>query len=160
MIRAAVAVVAALASRASPVAADPRGWHGSVGAGGSLLLTGDDGARQRIAGELDLLPGGAFDRYGILVALRDVDGDHHGLLCAGVLFEAAAARPTLALALHADVGVDLDARAPLVGGGLRTTLAIVGPLGVALDAGGELVIDGIDHTRLALATSAMLVARW
>ena len=90
------------------------------------------------------MPGGAFDRYGILVALRDVDGDHHGLLCAGVLFEAAAARPTLALALHADVGVDLDARAPLVGGGLRTTLAIVGPLGVALDAGGELVIDGID----------------
>ncbi len=160
MIRAALVVLAASSASGGTVSADPRAWHGSIGGGGSLLLTGDDGARQRLAGELDVLPGGAWDRYGVLVALRDVDADHHGLLCAGVLFEAASARPTLALALHGDVGLDLDARAPLVGGGLRTTLAIAGPLGVALDAGGELVLDGLDHSRLALALSAMVVARW
>jgi hypothetical protein len=133
--------------------------HGSVGLGGSLQLTGvDDGAsRLRADGELDVIP---FGRYGGLVALRGADRDHHGLLCAGLLFEAAVARPTLAMDLHADVGADLDVHAPLVGGGLRITLAIVGPLGVALDTTGELVLDGLDHTRLVIAGSTMLVARW
>ena len=36
---------------------------------------------------------------------------------------------------------------------MRTTLAIVGPLGVALDTGGYLVIDGVDHTRLVLSSA-------
>jgi hypothetical protein len=48
----------------------------------------------------------------------------------------------------------------MVGGGLRTVIAIVGPLGVALDTGGYLVIDGVDNTRLQLATGASLVARF
>jgi hypothetical protein len=76
------------------------------------------------------------------------------------VYEPAAARPTLVIDLHADVGADLDQRAPLVGGGIRTSLGIYGPLGVALDTGGYLVIDGVDHTRLVLASSVSLIAKW
>jgi hypothetical protein len=39
-------------------------------------------------------------------------------------------------------------------------IAIVGPLGVALDTGAYLVVDGVDNTRLQLATGAALVARF
>lgn len=156
----AIAALATLAGLA-PAHADPRPWHGSIGAGGSLLLTGQgDGSRLRVEGEVDVLPGGALDRYGGLLALRAADADHHGLACLGLLFEAAAARPRLALALHADLGVDLDAHAPVLGGGARTTLTLVGPLGVALDTGAYLVLDGLDHTRLAIDASTMLVVRW
>jgi hypothetical protein len=76
------------------------------------------------------------------------------------VYEGAAARPRLVLDLHAELGADLDARVPLVGGGIRTTLTIIGPLGVALDTGAYLVLDGIDRTRLQLQTSTVLVARW
>jgi hypothetical protein len=138
-----------------------RPFHGSVGAGGSLLLAGENGGnRGRLSAELDLLPGGAFGRFGGLVAWRAVDGDHAGLVCAGLVFEAAAARPRLVLDLHADAGADLDQRAPLVGGGIRTTLTIIGPLGVALDTGLYVVIDGVDHSRLVVESNAMVVARW
>ncbi len=161
MTRALAVAALELAIAATRATADPRPWHGSVGAGGSVLLAGEgDGARPRLDAEIDLLPGGALDRYGALVALRGADGDHHGLLCAGLLFEAAAARPRLALAFHVDAGADLDARAPLFGGGLRTTLGIVGPLGVAFDATGELVLDGLAHARFVIGASAMLVVRW
>jgi hypothetical protein len=146
-----LAVVVVLAT---PAIARP--LHGSVGIGGSLLLTGDDGDRTRAELELDLEP----SRYGALVALRGFDDHHHGLLCAGFVYEAAAARPTLVIDLHADVGADLDQRAPLVGGGIRTSLGIYGPLGIALDTGGYLVIDGVDHTRLILASSASVIAKW
>jgi hypothetical protein len=146
-----LAVVVVLAA---PAIARP--LHGSIGIGGALLLTGDDGDRTRAELELDLEP----SRYGALVALRGFDDHHRGLLCAGFVYEAAAARPTLVIDLHADVGADLDQRAPLVGGGIRTSLGIFGPLGVALDAGGYLVIDGVDHTRLVLASSASLIAAW
>ncbi len=140
----------------APADAD-RDLHGSVGAGGSLLLAGGQGDRTRLDVELDLK---AHSRFGGLVAWRAFDADHRGLVCAGLLYEAAAARPRLVLDLHADLGADLDARAPLVGGGIRATLAIAGPLGVAVDTVGALVLDGIDGSRLVLSTSVMIVARW
>ncbi len=62
--------------------------------------------------------------------------------------------------LHADLGVDLDHRAPLAGGGIRTTLGIIGPVGIVLDGGGYLVIDGSDNTRLQLQSALLLAARW
>lgn len=137
--------------------ASARPWHGSVSASGALLATGANGDHLRGELELDLEPG---SRFGGLVALRAVDEDHRGLLCGGLIYEAGAARPQLAIDLHGDVGADLDQRAPLIGGGLRTVLGLAGPLGVALDAGGYLVIDGLDHTRLVLSFSAGLAARW
>jgi len=146
-----VAVAPALAH------ADPgdRPWHGSVSAGGTLLLTGDDGQRGRFELEADLEPG---SRFGVLVAWRQGSTSHDGLLGAGLVYEAAAARPRLVVDLHADAGADLDQRAPMLGGGIRTSILLFGPIGIALDTGGYLTIAGISGTRLAIATGAAIVA--
>ncbi len=133
-----------------------RPLHGSVGLGGSLLATGGEGAASRLELELELEP----SRFGALLALRGFDTDHRGLACAGLVYEAGAARPRLVLDLHADLGADLDHHAPLIGGGVRATLGLVGPLGVAGDAGSYLVIDGVDRTRLVVLLSGSLVVRW
>ncbi len=150
---AALAVIALHA----PALADDRPWHGSAGIGTTLLLTGDRGDRNRFEAEVDVEPA---SRFGALLAWRGFDGDHRGIACAGLVYEAGAARPRLVLDLHGDAGYDLDQHAPMVGGGIRTTIAIVGPLGIALDGGAYLVIDGVDHTRMVLATGAAIVARF
>src|SRR5690606_20394623 len=107
----------------------------------------------------------AFDfkprsRYGGFVAWRAFDGEHHGMLLGGLVFEGAASRPRLVLDLHADAGADLDQRAPVLGGGIRTTLTIWGPFGIAFDGGAYLVLDGLDDTRLRFQGSTSLVLRW
>ncbi len=152
----AVAVVAGLGF-AAPAAHAERTLHGSVGAGGSILTTGSQGDRFRFDVALDLKP---RSRYGVVLAWRAFDDHHHGLVTAGIVYEGAASRPRLVLDLHADVGVDLEQVAPLAGGGIRTTLGIVGPLGAVLDAGGYLVLDGVDNSRLQLQTTLLVVARW
>jgi hypothetical protein len=148
-------VVAALLV-ATPAWAD-RTVHGSIGGGGSLLLSGARGDRTRFELEVDLQPS---SKFGGLLAWRAFDADHDGMVMAGLVYEAGAARPRLVVDLHADAGADLDQLAPLVGGGARTTLALWKVIGVALDAGAYLVIDGVDDTRLVISTSASLVARW
>ena len=137
--------------------AHARPLHGSAGLGSSLLATGDLGDRGRFDVELDVEP---HSQFGALLALRAFDQNHHGLVCAGLVYEPGAARPTLVVDLHADLGADLDHHAPLAGGGIRTTLGISGPVGIALDSGGYLVIDGIDRTRLVLSLGAAVVAKW
>jgi hypothetical protein len=162
----AIALLVACASQVTHVEAVPADvqrppdeWrvHGAVGAGGSLALTGhqDDRLRFDVVANLKL-----FSRVGALVAWRAADREHRGLVMAGLVYEGAAARPRLVLDLHVEIGVDLDAEAPVVGGGILTTLAIVGPLGIALDTGAYLVLDGIDETRLQIQSSALVVARW
>ena len=79
---------------------------------------------------------------------------------AGVVFEAAAARPRLVLDLHGQVGFDLDTRDPVLGGGLRTTVGVIGPLAVVLDSGLYLVIDGLEDSRIQLQSSALVAYRW
>lgn len=153
MVRASWLVAAVLWS--PPVHAD-RPIHGSVGAGGSLLATGNGGDRGRLDVIAELTP---RSRFGALAAWRAFDENHAGLITAGLVYEAGAARPRLVLDLDAVAGFDLDARRPLAGGGIRATLAIIGPLGIALDSTAHLVIDGID-TRLQLATGALIVGRW
>ncbi|MGE0866928.1 MAG: hypothetical protein AB7P03_00080 [Kofleriaceae bacterium] len=149
-------VTLAIAGAATTAHAD-RGWHGSAGAGGSFLLTGSQGDRWRFDAQLDIKP---QSRFGILVGWHGFDPDHSGIVRAGLLYEAGAARPLLALDLHADAGFDLDQRAPLVGAGIRTTLVLFGPLGIALDTGAHLVIDGVDDSRLVLASGTYIVAGW
>jgi hypothetical protein len=152
-----LAVICALGCvLARPALAD-RPVHGSVGGGTSFLLTGHGGDRNRFELALDIEPA---SRFGGHVAWRGFDGDHHGLLLGGIVYEAGAARPLLVVDLHGDVGVDLDVTAPVVGGGIRTTLTIWKLVGVALDGGSYLVLDGIDDSRLVIATSASLVIRW
>lgn len=133
-----------------------RGIHGSAGLGGTVISTGDRGDRWRLEATFDLK---LRSRYGVVFGWRAFDTTHHGLVTAGLVYEAAASRPRLVIDLHVDLGADLDARAPLVGGGLRTTIGVLGPLGVVLDGGGYLVIDGGD-TRLQLQTALLLAARW
>ncbi|MBV8761324.1 MAG: hypothetical protein JO257_28765 [Deltaproteobacteria bacterium] len=134
-----------------------RPLHGSIGGGSALLVTGDNGDRQRFELEADVEP---YSRWGGLLAWRHFNGDHKGILAAGIVYEAGAARPRLVIDFHGDVGFDLDQKAPMAGGGLRTVITIVGQLGLALDSGGYLVIDGVDHTRFAIALGASLVARF
>jgi len=131
--------------------------HGSASLGGALLATGDLGDRGRLEIEVDVEP---QSKFGALLALRDFDENHRGLACAGLVYEPGAARPTLVIDLHADLGADLDQHAPLVGGGIRTVIGLLGPFGVALDSGGYLVIDGVDRTRLVLSFGAAAVAKW
>lgn len=134
-----------------------RPWHGSVGAGGSFLLTGDEGDRYRAEVDVDVEPG---SKYGGHIAWRGFDDKHHGLLLGGLIYEAGAARPRLVVDLHGDVGVDLDHTTPVVGGGVRTTVTVWRFIGVGLDAGAYLVVDGIEDTRLVIASSGSLVIRW
>ncbi|HSD89301.1 MAG TPA: hypothetical protein VLB44_17350 [Kofleriaceae bacterium] len=132
--------------------------HGGIGGGTSFLLTGAEGDRNRFELEVDIEP--PRSRFGGLLAWRAFDDKHHGLLTGGLVYEAGAARPLLVVDLHADAGVDLDHEAPLAGGGIRTTLTVWKMIGIGLDGGAYLVIDGVDNTRLVLATSAALVVRW
>lgn len=135
----------------------PRTYHGSLGGGGSFVLTGAGGDRNRFDVAFDLKP---KSRYGFVAAWRAFDDKHEGLVMAGIVYEGAAARPRLVLDLHADAGWDLDARRPLVGAGIRSTLTIIGPLGVSFDSGAYFVIGGIDHSRLHIQSNALIVARW
>jgi len=154
-----------LAAIASPALADDpppqRPVHGSVGAGGSFLVTGADGDRNRLDAALDLKP---RSRFGVSLQWRAIDPReahrHRGLVIAGLVYEGAAARPRLVLDLHADAGFDLDVERPLLGGGARTTLTIIAPLAVILDSGLYLVLDGIDDSRLQLQSSALVGVRW
>lgn len=156
----ALAIVTVLASAASAedgAARTERSVHGSVGGGGSLLLTGEQGDRWRVDAAIDVKP---WHRYGILLAARAFDESRQGLVLGGVIFEAASARPRLVLDLHASLGLDLEARAPAGGGGIRTTLTIYKLLGIAFDLGAYLVIDGFDETRLQIQSTTALVVRW
>jgi hypothetical protein len=134
-----------------------RPWHGSVGVGGALVLTGERGDRQRGEVAIDIKP---RSRFGVIAAWRAFDKDRDGLVMAGIVYEGAAARPRLVLDLHAEAGFDLDVRAPLAGGGVRSTLTIIGPLGVAFDTGAYLVLDGVDDVRMQIQTNALVVGRW
>jgi hypothetical protein len=151
-----VRTLAILAVLAAPAHAE-RPVHGSVGGGAALLLTGHGDDRGRFELELDIEPA---SRFGGHLAWRAFDDDHRGLLLGGLVYEAGAARPRLVVDLHGDVGADLDVYAPVLGGGVRTTLTIWRVIGLALDTGAYLVIDGVDDTRLVIATSASLAIRW
>jgi hypothetical protein len=143
--------------------ADARPIHGSAGAGGSRVWIGEDDDRFRNEVSIDLK---WRSRYGAIIGWRAFDagslgdGDHAGIITAGVVYEAGAARPRLVLDLVVEAGADLDQRAPLVGGGIRNTLAIIGPLGVVLHTAAYVVIDGIEHSRLHVQSNLLVALRW
>lgn len=150
------ALLAALAVVPSFAHAD-RPWHGSIGAGSGLAITGGGGDHWRFDVALDLKPA---SRYGITLGWRQFDGDHDGVLVAGLLYEAAAARPRLVIDFHADLGLDLDDPHPLVAGGIRTTIGVIGPLGVIVDLTPYLVLGNYDALRLQIAGSTLLALRF
>jgi hypothetical protein len=139
-----------------------RPLHGSVAAGGAFVLVGSDGDRLRNEVSADIKPG---SRYGAIVAWRAFDeaslgdGAHDGMLTAGIVFEAGAARPRLVLDLVGEVGWDLDQAAPLAGAGIRNTIGVIGPLAVVLHSSLYLVVDG-DDTRVHLQGNALVGLRF
>lgn len=149
-----LACLAATTAHARPI-------HGSIAAGGALLVTGSDGDRLRNEVSVDLKP----SRYGVILGWRGFDagslgdGDHDGMLTGGLVYEAGAARPRLVLDLVGEVGWDLDQEAPLVGGGIRNTIGVIGPLAVVLHTSLYVVIEGGD-TRVQLQGNALVGARW
>ncbi len=148
-----LALLAPAVARAQPDAAPaPRPWHGSLGLGGATVFGGAD--RFTAAGAIDLLPGGRLGKWGLIgayrdVALRPVAG--HGMLTLGVLREAAGARPRLVLLLHGDLGVAWGPRAPVVGGGVKTYLGVIGPVGLAFDVTAHLVTPSIDDADVVIS---------
>ena len=124
----------------------------------SFLATGSQGDRLRLDVAIELKP---KSRYGVLLAWRAFDAGssrpHHRRHSSTK--EPRRARAS-SLDLHADVGVDLDQRAPLLGGGIRPTLQLIGPLGLVYDGGAYLILDGVDNSRLQLQSTLLLVARW
>jgi hypothetical protein len=150
---AAIAIVVAMA----PAAHADDTWHGSIGAGGSILITGSQDDRTRFDAAISVMPGGRFGRFGALAAVRAIDDDPgSAIVTAGVEYQAAASRPRLVLTLYADLGVETSATAPVIGAGSRTWFKIVGPLGLVADTGFHLVIDGADDTRLVIGSTLML----
>jgi hypothetical protein len=153
----ALLLVCASIARADP--AGPRPLHGSLAAGGALEL----GAADRWAGAaaLDVLPGGALGVWGVTVGVRDVGYTPfagHGMATIGVIREAAAARPLLTVLIHGDAGVAWRSGAdalPVIGGGIKTYLALVGPLGIALDTTVHVEVDGVNGTHLVLGFGLM-----
>jgi hypothetical protein len=160
----ALATLLATARATPPTAsAEPRReWHGGIGAGGFVAVLGP--VTSGLAASAELSPGGAFGRFGARASGRTLDdeladGIDGGLLLGGVVYEAAAARPRLAIALHGEVGAVLPDPHVAVGGGVETTLWIVGPLALALDSTAHLVLRGVDSELLVAGALTIRLAR-
>ena len=155
---AASAILAAAGARA-PALADgdaPRPARGGVGGGGYVGLTGPGWGPMAVA---EFYPGGGFGRYGVRGEVRGDRDSTDGRAMLGVVYEAAAARPRLQLAIHADVGLAWPAVRPVAGGGVQTHLWVIGPVALVTGAGASLRIDGTD-TGLALTLSSQLRLAW
>jgi len=158
--RRALAIVLLLASARASADPDepaaparpPRPLHGSLGAGGATVFGGAD--RLTAAGAIDVLPGGRFGKWGLIGAYRDVElrpVAGHGMLTLGVIREAAAARPRLVILLHADLGVAWGPTAPVIGGGVKTYLGVIGPLGLAFDVTAHVIAPSVDDSHVVIS---------
>mgnify|MGYP001555235340 CR=1 FL=1 len=110
-------------------------------------LSGPDNGGELL---LNVLP----ERYGLRVHARSFGRNSDGFFAAGVSFEAAAARPRLAMTLFAEAGVT-DAIDGVTGGGVQTTLWVVGPLALGTEGAAHLFWDGLDTT-LGLSASLLV----
>jgi hypothetical protein len=152
-VRAAAALVLAMIMAPGAARGDEP-WHGSIGAGGSLVLTGAGGDAFRLDGAIAYQP---FERFGFVAAVRAFDDEpRDALVTAGITWEAAASRPRLAVALYGDAGIATAETLPVLGIGVRTTIAVFGPLGVIADTGAHLVLDGVDDTALVISSALLL----
>jgi hypothetical protein len=145
---------------ADAVAASPP-FRFSIGAGGAALIAGADGETWRGLAAIDIYPGGPLGRFGASLAVRslllDPFGDA-GLATAGVIYEAAAARPRLVMALHGEGGVAFadDRLRPAVGGGLKTHLGVIGPLALASDVTLHIVAQAVDDYDVVVSLGALI----
>jgi hypothetical protein len=151
---AAVAITLAAGASSRAHAQPRRSMHIGVSVGGYAATTGP--ARWGPSVFAELSPGGWLDHFGARIEARGFEGFGDGWLAAGVVYEAAAARPRLVLSLHGEAGWTYgEAICPVAGGGGHVALFVAGPLAVGVDATATLVYAGVDST-LALAASAVL----
>lgn len=120
-------------------------WSATIGWFGALSGPLGHGP----AAHIELLPGGAFGRFGIGLYYRGDRTVRHGAYLAGLVYEAGAARPKLVMTLHAAVGYDAAHDLPIVGGGWRISLAVSGPIVVSTNLTGQLFLDGV-NSRLGI----------
>lgn len=132
----------------------PRPSHWGIGFGGFGALTGP--ADYGPAAEIEFYPGAGFGRYGVRAEYRGFKDFENGFFSVGVAFEAGAARPTLQLSLHVDVGVTYSDALPVLAAGVQWQLWFKPPFGISIDGGGYLIIDGSNNTRLALMQAITL----
>jgi hypothetical protein len=147
-----------------PLPASGPPFRFSIGGGGAVLILGSEGERWRGLYQLDLYPGGRLGHWGLSLAARSILFDPYGeagMVTAGAIYEAAASRPRLIMALHGDLGVTYgpdggDDVRPVVGGGLKTHLGIIGPLAIATDLTAHLVLGDSDDLALVISAGAMI----
>lgn len=151
-------LVAAIAiAQAEPHRAAP--WRGSVGVGGHLSLTGPTDYGPVAIGTF--WPGGRLGRYGLRLEGRGLDETNadSGMVTAGVIYQAAAARPRLALSLHGEAGATFPDHLPVLGGGVEVVLWAIGPLGVGLDSTAHILFEGIDSQLVLGSALTVRIAR-
>jgi hypothetical protein len=145
-------IVTANNAQAEEQGAKPRSPHLLVQAGGYASLGGPASWGTTFA--MDLLPGSFAGRYGLRAEWRGYKQKvSEGTAIAGLIFEAGAARPQLALKLLAEVGltnIREGKRRPLAGGGLEASMWVWGPIGVSVVTDAHIIVDGA-QTRPALA---------
>lgn len=152
-LRCAAVVVAVL--QAAPAAAET---HGSVGLGPALLFTGERGDATRYTVAAEVLGGGGL---GGGVALHAIGGpDRLGVAALRFSMQAAASPPKLWLRLHGELGLALDDRHPMAGGGVTATLRIWRAAAVVFDGNAHLLLDGVSGTRLAVSGAALAAIAW
>jgi hypothetical protein len=157
----ALCALAALVQGGGPALAQGDGReqvHGGGGIGGFRALVGP--ADYGPAAELEIYPGGRFGRYGVRAAWWGFEGASSGLVVGGVTFQAAAARPRLHLALHADAGAAYgEAAGVAIGVGAQTHLWLWGPLAIGIDTSALVVIGDGDPGLLLGSALTLRLAR-
>jgi hypothetical protein len=155
----ALIVAAGLVARAAD-AEEARPWAGGLGAGGYVAIGGP--ARSGLAASAALYPGAWAGRFGARLEARTAGDDEpfdSGLFTAGLIYETAAARPRLSLALHGEAGaLAPDPRAAL-GGGAEVQLWVFGPLALAVDSSAHVLLDGLDSELVLTGALALRLAR-
>lgn len=107
---------------------------------------------------VDLLPGHFAGRYGLRGEWRGYRELGTGSALLGVIFEAGAARPQLALKLLAEVGFT-DDRRPIVGAGIEWSLWALGPIGVSTLTDLQIIVDGTGTKPALTANLSLHVGR-
>lgn len=131
--------------------------HGGFGGGTYLGLTGPEWG---VTGFAELYPAGRFGRFGLRIEGRSVKQSSDGQATAGIVYEAAASRPRLQLALYADAGVSWAGSVrPVLGGGVETHLWVRGPVAIVTAGGLSLRVDGTDSV-LSITGSLQLHLAW
>ena len=150
------ALLAGREASAEP-SSDRHPTYAAVGVGGYLALTGP--GELGPAAELELYPA-RWGRFGVRAAYYGLDADDLGaaLLTSGLTYQAAASRPHLHLALHADLAIavgDADGTLLGAGGGVQSQLWVLGPVALGLDVTAHLLANR-DVVTLALTSATTL----